>query len=970
MKRRDFFKIMGIASGAAIAACNNNSDQKLLPYLVPPDDGIIPGVSHSVSSTCTECSAHCGLHVTVRDGVALKMEGNPNHPVNEGALCVRGQASLARLYHPDRLKMPRMKDGNGGFKDISWDEAINMLKMELSKAQNSGKRNVYLSSRNSGSITDLIETFCQGTGVERLKEFEVFHNGAIKKANQVVFDQPVIPRYRIDKSDVLVSFGADLMGTFVSPVQWGRQYAKAKQANNMKWHHFEPHLSINGSTADHRVILNPGSEAHLLAYLLRNVQQRQAIPADVMSKLPSLTVDEVSKQTGVSKESIEGLKNELDAAKNPLVISGDAATTGQNGMVTALYTALLQAALGMTGNTVEFSKAMNDANVGTISDVQAFNADCNANKIGVAIYSKLHGVDIIPGMKDAMSKASFKVAFTQMKDIVSEMSDLVLPLSNPLESWGDAESWKGTQSVIQPVIEPRHNTKSEGDILLAILGRTETYRDFLAKRWEGRGEGWIDEGFKEIENTPQPAVFNAASAASGLNGGPKASFNPEKANCLSVIPSMRTFDGRSADLQLLTEIPDPLTSITYGKSVGVSLHAATQQSLVPGDIVEFSAGNGKFSLPVSLHPGLTQGVTTVPIDSYKLEDFDLPLSVDAESGQLNLFFADVKLSKTGQTSEIVKLSGADRVDEYTEKRHVFPGEVVHPKTLHGAGHGDGHGNGHEDGHGEHGKEGGNGHDKGHESAGPFAIDPNNTLYPKHEHKDYRWGMAIDLDACTGCSACVAACYVENNLPMVGESEHLKGREMSWLRIESHYRPSDPKVEEKEAEFLPVMCQQCDNAPCENVCPVLATYHSDDGLNVQVYNRCVGTRYCANNCPYKVRRFNWFDHDEKMPLYEAKNPDVSLRSKGIMEKCTFCIQRIRLAKDTAKDEKRMVKDGEAQPACAQTCPTGAITFGNLKDPNSKVSQAIKNSDTYRVLEELGTQPAVFYIKRQKKTDKKA
>ncbi|MCP5052302.1 MAG: 4Fe-4S dicluster domain-containing protein [bacterium] len=959
MKRRDFFKIMGIASGAAIAACNNNSDQKLLPYLVPPEDGIIPGVSHSVSSTCTECPAHCGLHVTVRDGKAIKMEGNPTHRVNEGALCIRGQASLARLYHPDRLKLPLRKDDNGSFKEISWDEAIDILDKALS--ENKDKRNVWLSSRNSGSINGLIDEFCLKTGIERLKEIEIFNNGAIKKANLLVFGRSVVPQYGIDKSDVLVSFGADLMGTFVSPVQWGRQYAKAKAANHLKWHHLEPHPSISGSSADHRVILNPGSEVHLLAYLLRGVEQRKPVPEAIMAKVPDNSVEQVAQHTGVSKESIEGLKNALNSSKNPLVISGGPSTANRNGMLTALYTALLQWSLNMVGQTVDFVNAFSDETVGTMADVESFNSACGNGQIGVALFSKLHGIDVIPGMKAAMEKASFKVAITQMKDAVADMSDLVLPLSNPLESWGDTESWKGVFSVVQPTIEPRHNTRSEGDILLNIMGVKETYRDHLSREWQqqGRDEAWINEGFVTVESSAQPVSINAAGAVSGLDKSPvQAPYEPGKGSCLAVIPSVRTFDGRSADLQLLTEIPDPLSAITYGKSVAVSLHEATQNKLTPGDIVEFEAGGGKFSLPVSFNPGLTEGMATLPIDTYMSEDFTLPLSIDGESGQLNLFMDNVTLRKTGETSRIVSLSGASRTDEFTGKRQVFPNESVH------------HGGGHEKPGDGNGKGNGKDHDKGHEAGGAFAVHPDHTLYPKHEHKDYRWGMAIDLDSCTGCSACVAACYVENNLPMVGEEEHLKGREMSWLRIEPHYRPVEPEVEEKKPEFLPMLCQHCDSAPCENVCPVLATYHNEEGLNVQVYNRCVGTRYCANNCPYKVRRFNWFDHEKKMPLYDTHNPDISVRSKGIMEKCTFCIQRIRAAKDVAKDDNRKVKDGEIQPACAQTCPTGAITFGNIEDPDSKVSQLIRSPGAYRVLDELGTQPAVFYIKRQDETEKKA
>ena len=378
-----------------------------------------------------------------------------------------------------------------------------------------------------------------------------------------------------------------------------------------------------------------------------------------------------------------------------------------------------------------------------------------------------------------------------------------------------------------------------------------------------------------------------------------------------VPPSIRTFDGRSDVLPLLSEIPDPLTVVTYGPWVTVS----ESFNVKDGDLIEFTVAGKTLQFPARVMPGQPAGVFTVQRPF--LKGLALPLAENGE--ELTTLLLDA-VRATGKTMDLPMLSGGMRA----EGRGIVPG-LEHK---------------HEHEHGEH--------------------KVNTSLYPPHAHKDYRWAMAIDLERCIGCGACVAACYVENNVPVVGPAEHVAGREMSWIRIE-------PFVNEaNEYEMLPMMCQQCDSAPCEPVCPVLATYHTPEGLNAQVYNRCVGTRYCSNNCPYKVRRFNWLDHPLEQPQELMTNPDVSRRPKGVMEKCTFCVHRIRRAKDHAKDEKRLVRDGEFTTACAETCPAQAIVFGNMLDKDSLVYRQAHDPRAYRALEELGTQPAVYYLKAVKKT----
>jgi Fe-S-cluster-containing dehydrogenase component len=452
----------------------------------------------------------------------------------------------------------------------------------------------------------------------------------------------------------------------------------------------------------------------------------------------------------------------------------------------------------------------------------------------------------------ATAKANFRIGLSdfEMKDC-----DLVLPVSHALEDAG----------ALKPLGDTLPVTK-----MLTKLGATPA-----------KTAAKVD--------LPKPG------AAQVINGP-----------VLTIVPSVRTFDGRSAVLPLLSEIPDPLTTITYGGWVTVSETDAAKIGVKDRGVVEIETAALKLALPVRVMPGQPAGVYTVQRPFVK----SLPVM---ESGD-EVTALPVTAVRAGNRSDLIPiLSGSMSA----AGRGILPEQ-----------------------------------EKAHHGAHP-PVDT--TLYPAHEHKNYRWGMAIDLDRCTGCGACVAACYVENNIPVVGPAEHNAGREMSWLRLEPYVQ------EDGGLELLPMMCQHCDHAPCEPVCPVVATYHTAEGLNGQVYNRCVGTRYCANNCPYKVRRFNWQENKLATPMDLMLNPDVSKRPAGVMEKCTFCVQRITKAKDHAKDEGRLVRDGEFTTACAQTCPAQAIVFGNLMDEHARVTQWSHDGRAYRVLEDLGTRPAVYYLK---------
>ena len=927
MKRRDFLKLMGLASSTtAISACGaDKGAEKLIPYLVPPDDGTIPGVASYVSSTCTECPANCGIQIKVREELPVKLEGLPGHPVNNGALCLRGQASLTRLYHPDRIRQPLRRTAQGQYQPMSWADAYAAIADGL--AQSSQQHHVYLSGQTTGTMSELIDLFCKTLDVERLPEFEPYSHAAIKQANRVLFQKPEIPYYRIVQADFLFTVGADVLETFVSPVSYASEITQARKQHHLGWIHVEPHVSLTGLQADERFVIRPGTEAHLLRWLLNHLSQgdyERQLPESLGIKKASTS--EAATATGLSEAQLEALAHRFTEAEHPLLIVGGVATAHESGLEVALLAGLVQWLTGMTESVVDFASAEADDHVGNMSDVETFAQQLQQNQVGVCFISRADPVLNTPddyALKDRLQAAQLRVGLSDFLTDTMQACDIVLPLSHTLESWGDAIPRRGLRNIVQPVLKPIFDTRTEGDILLELIAEVSgqpiapDYQTYLIQNLQKRYDAetlasLLEQGYYAEMQEPQKVQLSKRAATDALKALPSA--ENLDVPLLVVTPSIRTYDGRGAVLPLLNEIPDPLTTITYGNWISISTESAEQEGWGDKDEALVSVGGRSLTLPVKIQPGLHGGIFTIQRGQI---DPGL-LSVADGTGEVNCYVSGVALTKTGAVASIPVLSGSTS----QEGRGVIPMGDEHDEEHH---HGD------------------------------------SSMYPKHEHPEHRWAMAIDLASCTGCSACVAACYVENNVAVVGAEEHLKGREMSWLRIEPYYE------DDGEAEFLPMMCQHCDNAPCEPVCPVFATYHNPDGLNAQVYNRCVGTRYCANNCPYKVRRFNWFQQERPILPNEIQmaNPEVSIRGKGIMEKCTFCVQRIRSARDQAKDESRSIQDGEVTPACAQSCPTQAIVFGNILDEDSRVYQLAHSEHAYRVFEHLGTKPAVHYLKKETK-----
>jgi len=940
MNRRDFLKAVGAATGGAVVAgCEpKKGTYKAISPLFPLPEGRIPGEPYYIRTTCTECPAACGVSVRMIDGVPLKLEGTPGHPVNDGSLCIRGQAAITRLYNPRRIRKPMRRKSTGAWEEIDWDQAYGAIIEAVNRARQEGRKNLYLSGRTAGSLGRLIDEFCRKAGFERLPEYEVFDYAALRQANRLVFGIGEVPFYDIAGCDFLLTIGADVLQTFGSPVSQQRQIARARRENGLTWVHAEPHVSLEGLQAQKRLVVRPGSEPHLLSFLL--AAYGKSIPG-----APPSGAAAVSRATGLDEGSLLELAEQLRKASRPLVIAGGVSLGGENGLATAVLCAQLQAAGGMTAR-LDFGRSLDMGRVGTLKDLQALANRLERGEAGVLFVTRTDPAGTAPDtmrFAERMEKASFRVALADAISATSEKCDLVLPLSHSLESAGDAVPHRGLRGLVQPVAEKLlHDTKTEGDILLDLLDEMTADREFrsyaayLKEQWRAEFGPGYEPQFSATGYLVRTAARQASPAPKPVPAQAlKTTAMPEDP-VLALVPSIRYYDGRSRSLKLLNEIPDPLTTITYGEWVSVAQQDAQDLKLQDGDELELAVGTWTRVLPAKIQKRLPPGVMMVDRGVAGA----CPTRVDPASGGEVAWLTGVRVRKTGGAVRLPVMSGSPS----QHGRGIIP-DPVHLKEG-GNAHGDGHGKEHGEGH------------------------HNLSLYPEQEYRDYRWAMAIDLDACTACGACVAACYVENNVAMTGRDQHLRGREMSWIRIEPFYDREDG------ADFLPMLCQQCDAAPCEAVCPVFATYHNPEGLNAQIYNRCVGTRYCANNCPYKVRRFNWFDYRPRrdpqlrqphgdltdsieLPLDRVSNPLVSLRKRGVMEKCTFCVQRIREARDRAKDRGRKIKDGEMVPACAQTCPSEAIVFGNSLDPESRVSKIIQQG-THRVFEELGTRPAVHYV----------
>ncbi len=1031
--RRDFLKLVGLGVAGAAAGCAKPPADKLLPYVIAPED-ILPGVPYMYASTCRECPAGCGILVKSREGRAIKIEGNPNQPIGSGGLCARGHASLQGLYDPDRIKSPMIKSGTA-WKAVTWDEALATLGAKLGAAKG---KTLLLTGLETGAMAKLAGEFASVYGKHLM--WEPFGYEAVRAANAKTFGIGEVPRYDIGAANGVISFGADFLETFGSPVAQQRGYAalRAKRSDNAGWFvAVEPRLSLTGANADEWVAIKPGGEM-ALALGMANVLL-QANPAAggadrgaLLSAVAAFTPEAVQAQTDVKPEDLKKLA--LRFAQGPTVaIAGGISTQGAGATALVAAVNLLNHAAGNIGKTVLFDRPLNLDGLATFAEFTQAVKAMNAGQYEVAIVHGANPAYSSPKwatFSEAFAKVPFKVSLATTLDETAELCDMLLPSSHAIESFGDAQPSRGIYALQQPAMQklPMFDSRPAGGTLIAAAKAAGAgaawpaeWYDYLTATWAPLharfGNGRDFEKFWQESLQAGGVWEDVASPAVRWNGTPAfAPLAPQGAGEFALIltPSHHFYDGRGANKPWLQEVPDMVSKTVWGSWAEVHPETAAKLGVKNGDAITIKTDESSVDVPVYVYAGIRKDAVSIALGqghtSYGRYAAGrgvnalalVPQGMDTVAGALAYQGNNARLTRGSKAMELF----LQQAEKDQHGRNIA--QVIPVAALLAGGKAEG------EKHIAAGKPGEKDY-PGHYPAGDGVEvqDPSQTKLGKHteplarpdgyqtpahaitafvpelgvrhpksnpidvgsyKNAKHRWAMAIDLNACTGCAACVVACYSENNIPVVGPDLIRRGREMAWIRIDRFEEKlggaAPAGLQANDVRFVPMMCQHCGDAPCEMVCPVYATYHNPEGLNAQVYNRCVGTRYCSNNCPYKVRAFNWFDYSapEKTtfafpePLNWQLNPDVTVRSKGVMEKCTMCIQRILEGKGNAKDENREVRDGEIQTACAQSCPTQAITFGDLADVNSKVHEKSFGERKYWVLEELNTKPGVTYLQK--------
>ncbi len=934
--RRDFLKLLGFGVGyATLAASCEMPINKAIPYLNKPGE-ITPGLANYYASTYYDGHDYCSIVVKTREGRPIKIEGNELSSFTKGGTTARVQASVLNLYDSARYSSPQKANA-----PAKWDSIDNEISSQLSQFASSGEKIIILSSTViSPSTKQLFADFAVKYPTTQVIYYDAISYSAILDANLAMFGQRIMPDYQINNAQIVVSFGADFLGNWISPIQFTKQYSSKRKLTKdkpemLKHVQFETTMSLTGSNADHRIPIKPSEEGALLIELYNKI-------ATKAGKQPLAAID--------TDIEVSTLADELWENKGKsLVISGSNDFNNQ-----ALVNAI-NYLLGNYGSTINMQKPLNFKQ-GDDEKMKVLVEEMNAGKVAAML---LYGVNPAYDYPDAkkfvegLAKVKFSVSFDEAKSETSKLCTYICPDSNYLESWNDAEPVFGTFSLTQPTIHKLFDTRQAQESLLKWAGLEADYYNYLKKYWESKifptqtalpifNSFWklsLHNGIYEISgiNPVQNTTYNESFLA---DVSKTLSNSKSEGIELLVYENIGIGDSKHANNPWLQELPDPISKVCWDNYIAVSYAYAKENNLQIGDLVKV---NDKFDLPVLIQPGQADGTVAIAL-GYGRTNAGLAAD-NVGQNAFSLLDNSGKNKKYTSSGIIVKAIGTKHTLALTQEHNSMEGrDIIRETTLI-----------------EYKANASAGNEK-HKKVEEEAV----SLYSKPVYNGHSWGLAIDLNACTGCSACVIACQAENNVPVIGREEVINRRIMHWMKIDRYY--SD-KIENPEVYYMPLMCQHCDNAPCENVCPVAATPHSSEGLNQMAYNRCIGTRYCLNNCPYRVRRFNWFQftNNKKYSFTDdidlsrmVLNPDVVVRTRGVVEKCSLCIQRIQEKKLLAKTENRLLQDGEIKPACLQSCSADAIVFGDLNDKESQISKTFENERNYHLLEELHTLPSVGYL----------
>ncbi len=939
--RRDFLKIMSysVGSAALLAACKKPV-QYAIPFLNQPSD-IVPGKASYYASTFFDGSEYCPVVVKVRDGRPIKLEGNNLYKYTRGGTSARVQASILSLYDNARIKSPLHKN-----QAVRWADADKLIKSALAKIKDTDKEIVFLTSTIfSPSTLKITEDFKTSFPKTSFVTCDGISYSGMVDAYKDITGKPGIPYPQFDKADVIVSFGADFLGTWLLSTEFTLAYVSKRKVEKgiykMSRHiQYESNMSLTGSNADERISLKPSEEPLAIANLYNLIASKRGAEL--------LNIPESDANFRLEKIATELLGNKGKS----IVISGSNDKEVQKIVIAINYL------LNNYGKTFEMNKPIL---IRQGSDKEMFDLvdRMNAGKVGAVFFNNTnpcYDYYDAPKFTQALDKVSLKVSFSGFPNETLPHCDFVCPEPHFLESWNDFEPRKGIYSISQPAIRQIFDTRPIQESLMIWAGKPLKWDKYLRDNWDktifpkqneigDSGSFWINSLRNGCLETSEIDNLNIANIPDLEEF--KYIKNDSSGIELQFAVPIALASGYHSNNPWLQELPDPISRVTWDNYASVSPKFAEDKNLKNGEIINIS---GKIELPVVVQPGQAYGVVTIGLNYGRThagkvaEDVGVNVYpfINKLNNNLRYFQTNVTFGKTGKTVKLAQ----------TQTHHTMEGRDIVRET----------------------------------SLNEYALKPNagneaheeiektnQSLYPERKYNSFHWGLGIDLNACIGCGACTIACQAENNIAVVGREQVIKRRIMHWIRVDRYYK-GDP--ERPSVLFQPVMCQHCDNAPCENVCPVAATTHSNEGLNQMAYNRCIGTRYCVNNCPYKVRRFNWFkftdnvkfDYNQNSKLGKlVLNPDVVVRERGVVEKCTFCVQRIQEKKLNAKLEGRLLNDGEVQPACVQACPAEAMTFGDLNDQHSNIFKIYANERNYHLLEELHTLPKVGYLTKVRNTE---
>ena len=947
LDRRDFLKLMGASLAlAGLSGCLSSApaprDEKIVPYVKQPEE-IIPGKPLYFATAMPLAGFGRGVLVESHMGRPTKIEGNPEHPASQGSSDSFMQASILTLYDPDRSRALN----NAGLIS-TWNAFFSAISapLESQRLNQGGGLRILTETVTSPTLASQLEELMTKFPKAKWHQIEPAGRDYVYEGSRLAFGDVVETVYRFNKAEVILSLDADFLFFGPGSVRYARDFANRRRVNGPKaemnrLYVVESAPTVTGAMADHRLALRPSDIEGF---------------AKAVAKHLGISLSEPEAPAAPYEKWVRALARDLQHHRGSgIVLAGDQ----QPPIVHALAHAMNQA-LGNAGATVLYTEPVEAKPINQAESLRELVRDMEANLVQLLIIIGGNPVYTAPvdlNFASQLVKSNLSVHLSLYEDETSALCHWHIPEAHYLESWSDVRAFDGTVSIIQPLIAPLYGGRTAHELLAALSSEPgRSSYDIVRNYWKRR------HGDKDFEPFWRTALHDGVVAGSALSPKPVrlravSSFesqvsssemrNPKAVagDSLDIIfrPDPAIFDGRFANNGWLQELPKPLTKLTWDNAVllspataqrlGLGYRVATsggEHGAVYSDVVELEYGGCKVRGAAWIVPGHADDCATVHLGYGRTRAGKVGSNTGFNANALRTsdrpwHGAGVKIRKTGNQAPLA----------CTQFHHLMEGRgLVRAATL-----------------------------EEYRKDPRFAQEAeeresSQSLYPGFKYDGYAWGMAIDINSCIGCNACMVACEAENNSPIVGKKEVMRGREMHWIRIDRYY---EGDLSNPEMVHQPVPCMQCENAPCELVCPVGATNHSDEGLNDMTYNRCVGTRYCSNNCPYKVRRFNFFEYaDFKTPsLKLSRNPNVTVRSRGVMEKCTYCVQRINAKKIEAEKEDRKIRDGEIVTACQQACPTQAIVFGDINDPNSRVSQLKAGSLNYGLLTALNTKPRTTY-----------